>query len=307
MLPFRHVASVAARRFLLFALAFSGMATIAFSGKPHPGFRPGHEPADWPTTDGVGGTHYSPLSDITPATVSHLEVAWTYRTGDFSAHADGRAGTAFEATPIMVEGVLFVATPYSRAIALDAESGRELWSFDPGLDRSDRHHGNTTSRGLSYWKDPRRDPGETCAARILLPVFDARLFALDARTGLPCPDFARGGGLDLGQGIARLEGRRHQYKLTAPPTVVGDLVVVGSSIFDGHYADAPSGAVRAFDIRDLLWQARLPASAQSTPMTYRARPGGRQFVVVAAGGHAGMQSSLGDHIVAFALPVEGGR
>src|SRR5687768_1171709 len=86
-------------------------------------YPPGRAVTDWPTTDGVGGAHSSPLADITPENVAALEVAWTYRTGDVATHGDGMAGTAFEATPIMVEGLLYVVTPYSRAIALDPESG----------------------------------------------------------------------------------------------------------------------------------------------------------------------------------------
>ena len=131
----------------------------------------------------------------------------------------------FEATPIMVDGLLYIVTPYSRAIALDPESGEEVWTFDPGLDRSDAVHSMVTSRGLSYWRDEDAEEDVRCSARILLPVFDARLFALDAKTGAPCPDFAGGSGLDLGEGVARIGGRRHQYKLTAPPTVIGDVVV----------------------------------------------------------------------------------
>jgi len=151
---------------------------------------PGDAKADWPTGDGHLGTHYSPLTDITGDNVRHLEVAWTYHTGDVQTHQGGKAGTAFEATPIMVDGALYVSTPYGRAIALDAESGRELWTFDPEIDRSDQDHTMVTSRGLSYWKDPLAVAGGTCAARIVLASYDARLFSLDAATGIPCPGFS---------------------------------------------------------------------------------------------------------------------
>ena len=232
-----------------------GLVSVTEMGDSAPSVTPGQTPYGWPTADGVGGSHFSPLADITAQNVTQLEVAWTYQTGDVSTHANGMAGTAFEATPIMADGALFVATPFSRAIALDPESGAELWTFDPGLDRSDKHHGTVTSRGLAYWSDPERSPGRVCASRVLLPVYDGRLFALDAATGKPCPDFAGGGGIDLGVGVARIESHRGQYKQTAPPAVVNGLVVVGSSIFDSHDADAPSGVVRAFDIRsgELRW------------------------------------------------------
>ncbi len=205
--------------------------------------------AEWPTADGVEGTHYSPLRDITPANVHALKVAWTHRTGDVSDGSNGQAGTAFEATPIMVDGTLYVSTPWSRVIALDAETGARLWSFDPRLDRTSRNHKMITSRGVSTWLDPQRADGEACRRRIFLAAYDARLFALDANSGIPCAGFGQGGQVDLKQGVARIVGRRQDYKQTAPPAVIGELVVVGSSIFDGRQADAPSGVVRAFDAR----------------------------------------------------------
>ena len=105
-------------------------------------------PADWPTSDGVQGTHYSPLHDITLENVNTLEVAWTYRTGDVNDGTDGLVGTAFEATPLMVDETLFIPTPYSRVIALDAETGEELWTFDAGLDKTDPSHIMAATRGI---------------------------------------------------------------------------------------------------------------------------------------------------------------
>jgi len=231
--------------------ALLATAALAFTSAPRSTrtYLPGHEIADWPTTDGRHGTHFSSLTDITADNVGDLEVAWTYRTGDVQTHADGLAGTAFEATPIMVGGVLYVSTPYGRAIALDAETGIELWTFDPMIDKSDRHQGMVTSRGLAYWRDPEKASGAECASRIVLASFDARLFTLDAGTGLPCSDFAGGGSVDLGRGVPRIDGRRDTFKQSAPPAIVGDAIVMGSTIFDGRYVDSPSGMVRAFDVR----------------------------------------------------------
>ena len=145
---------------------------------------------EWPTADGVGGAHYSGLADITPANVASLEVAWTYRTGDVNDGEDGKAATAFEATPVMVDGVLYLSTPGSRVVALDADTGRHLWTFDPVLDRSAQ--GLITSRGVSVWLDPGRAEGDPCRRRVFLAALDARLFALDARDGEPCADFGQG-------------------------------------------------------------------------------------------------------------------
>jgi quinoprotein glucose dehydrogenase len=213
--------------------------------------------APWEHPDGAGGRHYSTLNEITASTVGGLEVVWTYRTGDVSAQEDGRAGTSFASTPIAVDGRLFVSTPYSRVIALDGETGEEIWTFDPEIDRSDRVHTMVTNRGISTWVDTEAGPGATCRRRIFLASFDARLFALDAADGRPCPDFGVDGRIDLARGIARAEGvQRGHYKQTAPPAVIGDRVVVGSSIFDGRAVEAPSGAVRAFDARsgEQLWR-----------------------------------------------------
>jgi len=203
--------------------------------------------AEWPTADGVGGAHHSALADITPANVASLEVAWTYRTGDVNDGKDGKAATAFEATPVMVDGVLYLSTPGSRVVALDAETGRRRWSFDAAVDRSAQSL--IASRGVSVWLDPERPEGDPCQRRVFLAALDARLFALDARDGRPCADFGDRGQVDLGAGVDRIEGRRADYQQTAPPAVVNGLVIVGSKISDSKVADAPSGVVRAFDAR----------------------------------------------------------
>jgi quinoprotein glucose dehydrogenase len=189
------------------------------------------------------------IPDISADNVKYLDVAWSYRTGDVQTHENGLAGTAFESTPVMVDGVVCVVTPFSRAIALDAETGKEFWTFDPKIDRTDEHHGMVISRGLSVWIDESRAHGGECATRVFLAAYDAGLFSLDAGTGVPCSDFADGWGVNLGDGVANIEGRETQLKNTAPPIVIGDLVVVWSTILDGNYADAPSGVVRAFDAR----------------------------------------------------------
>ena len=205
--------------------------------------------SEWPAADGVRGAHSSALDDITPANVGALTVAWTYRTGERSDGGAEDTATAFEATPVMVGGALYFSTPTSRVVALDAETGHERWTFDPHVGRGRRSEGMATSRGVSTWTDPERGEGDPCARRVFVATFDARLFALDALSGERCADFGEGGELDLGRGVERIEGRRGDYKETAPPAVAGDLVVVGSSILDSRYADAPSGVVRAFDAR----------------------------------------------------------
>ena len=134
---------------------------------------PPNQPAhEWPTADGFTGNHRSELRDITPDNVRHLEVAWIHRTGDVSEGGDGEASTAFQSTPVMVDGVLHVVTPFSRALALDPETGEELWSFDPHMDRSDSIQGKVTTRGHSVWTDSLATSGEECAQRVFLATFD---------------------------------------------------------------------------------------------------------------------------------------
>ncbi len=202
--------------------------------------------ADWPVTGGdPGGARFSPLADIDRSNVAKLRIAWTYRYGDLY---DGgwlpdrvNKGTAMETTPIVVDGRLIFTTPTNRVIALEPETGAELWAFDPKIDTERRFANMIINRGVGYW---RGDGG----ARVFLATLDARLIALDAATGARVPDFGANGEVDLTQGIAPLTDP-WEYNVTSPPLVVGDVVVVGSSIADLIRAKSPPGDVRAFDAR----------------------------------------------------------
>jgi quinoprotein glucose dehydrogenase len=211
---------------------------------------------EWPSYGGdPGGSRYTPLDDIHAGNLSNLEVAWTYRTGDVSnGKGNFRETSAFELTPLVVDGVLFACTPFNRVIALDPETGEERWGFDPSIDLTANHANQFVCRGVATWLDPDRGAEGPCKRRIFTATNDARLFALDAATGARCTDFGEAGEVDLNPGVG-----------------------------------------------EKLWKGRLPAGGQATPMSYRARPGGRQYVVIAAGGHGRGGTRLGDHIVAFAL------
>ncbi len=211
--------------------------------------------AGWPVTGGdPGGMRYSPLTDINHANVATLQVAWTYRHGDYrSGWPDLFKGTAFQCTPIVVEGRLILTTPYNRVIALDPETGRELWTFDPKIDKGRRFGNLMINRGVAYWRDPHAT-GQ-CASRVFLGTLDARLIALDVASGEPCVDFGTDGTVNLLDGIEHLVDA-WEYNVTSPPTVVGDNVMVGSSIADEIRRIQPSGAVRAYDARTgaLVWR-----------------------------------------------------
>lgn len=202
----------------------------------------------------AGGLRHSPLDQINRENVATLEVAWTFHTGDLEKLKEARSGgnSAFEATPLMIDGRLYFSTPTGRVFALDAASGEELWHFDPQIDLS---HGYSefTSRGVSTWVDANAPRGEPRHRRIYLATIDARLFCLDADTGTACEDFGTGGTVHLSSGIdVRYPGN---YQVTSPPAVIGDLVIVGSAIGDNGRFDEPAGVVRAFDAKsgELKW------------------------------------------------------
>jgi len=208
------------------------------------------------TEGGAGGGRYSPLADINRDNVKRLKVAWTYRHGDVrDARGPDKSlrSTSFEATPLLVEGRLIFITPFNRAIALNPETGAELWTFDPKIDKGRRFGNMMINRGAAYWRGS--NANGACASRIFFDTLDARLIALDVKTGKPCADFGKGGAINL------LEGVEHvvdpwEYNVTSPPTIVGDNVIVGSSIADNVRRIMPSGEVRAFDARTgaLAWR-----------------------------------------------------
>jgi quinoprotein glucose dehydrogenase len=207
--------------------------------------------ADWPTNGAEGGTHYSALDEISPANVDSLRIAWVFRTGDVSDGAADSSGpaTAFEATPLMLDGTLYIATPSARVMALDPERGTLRWAYDAHIDRAALAHNEVTTRGVSAWVDSTRAPSVPCRTRIFVATFDARLIALDGRSGTPCADFGDAGTIDLHTGVRGADRLAYEYHVTSPPAIIDDLVIVGSSIFDNLHAQAPSGVVRAFDAR----------------------------------------------------------
>ena len=211
--------------------------------------------ADWPVTGGdPGGMRYSPLAHIDRTNVADLDVVWTYRHGDYrSGWPDPFKGTAFQATPIVVDGRMIFTTPFNRVIALDPATGRELWTFDPEIDK-DRRFGNLmVNRGVAFWRSSAVEP--ECRTRVFLGTLDARLISIDAESGEPCDDFGDDGEVDLLEGIENVVDS-WEYNVTSPPTVVGDVVVVGSSIADEVRRIQPNGAVRAYDTRTgkLVWR-----------------------------------------------------
>jgi len=232
---------------LLLALAAAALACGAPPAVPRDG-----PVAGWPTYGAdPGGRRYSPLEQIRPGNVEHLEEAWRIRTGDLDAEPPPPEHMAFQATPIVVDGLLVLPTPLGRILALDPHTGEEVWRFDATV--QGHEYPEFTSRGVATWVDRRASPGDRCRRRIVAATVESRLFALDAATGALCTSFGRGGEVDLREGVGELHP--WDYTISSPPVVVEDLVVVGSAIGDNQRVEAPRGIVRAYDARtgDLRW------------------------------------------------------
>jgi quinoprotein glucose dehydrogenase len=235
--------------------------------------------AGWPSYGGdAGGSKYSPLTQITPDNAHELEVAWEFHTGDV---ADGKrvpGKSAFEATPVLLDDVLYFCSPFNRVFAIDAETGRQRWVYDPQIAREGIWVQNC--RGVSAWVDPAAAPGSRCRRRIFEATIDARLIALDADSGEPCAEFGRGGTIDLEQGVG--DPTPGEYGVTSPPTPIGDVISVGSLVGDGRRVGGPSGVVRGFDARTgaLRWAfdpvppgtPPLPPAPDGTPRYHPGTP-----------------------------------
>src|SRR5438093_12404605 len=194
------------------------------------------------------GTRSLPASEITRENVSRLEVAWTSHTGETEPGFRTDKPTAFEATPLVVDGTMYLGTPLGRVIALDLATGRERWVFDPKIER-DVTYGDFASRGVSTWLDESAPAGAVCRRRIFVATAQAQLFALDARDGRPCAAFGRIGMVDLKAGLRIAPFEPGAYSITSPPLVVNGLVITGSSVADNSRPNPASGEVRAYDAR----------------------------------------------------------
>jgi len=200
-------------RWILFLLFLGGCATKS---------------ADWPVYQGSDNhDHYVTLSQITPANVSELEVAWTYDTGDkFS-------GSEMQSNPVIQAGVLYAMSPKQRAFALDAATGKQLWSFDPTNGKFTgpriRYRGIVVHDGRVYFN------------------YRYRLFALDSKTGLKVPGWGNDSGwVDLRAGLDRpVEGL--SVSASTPGVVYKDMLIIGTSVPEA-LPSAP-GDVRAYDVK----------------------------------------------------------
>ncbi len=201
----------------------------------------------------AGGMRYSPLTQINRENVTNLKVAWVFHTGDISDGSGRPKRSGLETTPILVDGTLYLTSPFNRVFAVNPETGKQLWVYDPMVDVAGDYGDGLINRGVATWLDASRVKGKPCRRRIFEATLDARLIALDGATGDPCVDFGNRGQISL-RDVARYSPG--QYHMTSPPVVIDDMVVVGSAIDDNSRVDMPSGVVRAFDARTgkLRWK-----------------------------------------------------
>jgi quinoprotein glucose dehydrogenase len=209
--------------------------------------------SDWGYYGGDAfGQRFSSLDQINRGNVGHLEVAWTYRTGELGTAFASATKLTFEATPVLAFGLLYVETATNVIIALDPETGRPRWRFDPHVDRT-RRYVEASSRGVSVWESADARLSGVCRRRVFTGTLDARLLAVDAETGRPCADFGDGGQVDLTRGIRVRDAGA--YLVTSPPAVFGNVVIVGSAIGDNRATDVERGVIRGYDARSgaKLW------------------------------------------------------
>lgn len=206
--------------------------------------------SDWTAFGGVaGGMRFAPAAQITPANVGSLEVAWTLRTGDTRPSLGRELRYAFEATPLKIGDLVYVCTPRNVIVAADADTGKEVWRFDPRLDMSGV--ALFTCRGVAYFETGAA--GGQCGKRIIYGTLDARLLAIDAFTGEPCTGFGENGAVRLRDGLGVAPDGF--YTVTSPPAVANGTVAIGGFVLDGVQTKEPSGVIRGYDATTgkLLW------------------------------------------------------
>lgn len=193
-----------------------------------------------------GGQRFSSASQITPLNVRRLKLAWSYSASERTENSRSLRSASFENTPILAEGRVYLCSQFDVVSALDPESGKPIWRYDAHPQRFVPYAASYVCRGVAFWRD-KTATSRRCAARIFVATIDRRLIALDAATGRLCDSFGTHGAIRLIPDSAL--SKPEEEANTSPPLVSRDLVIVGSSIEDNWRANAPSGAVRAFDAR----------------------------------------------------------
>ncbi len=232
-------------------MVLCGLLVACGSAAPPQERAPAIDAADWPHyARDLGATKYSPLEQISAATIDDLEVVWAWESADYdllARYPSTEVNPNYQVTPIKIGGRLYVATNMGQAVALDPATGRELWRYDPYRAGLRADPSGRANRGVAFWSDGSRE-------RVYLGS-GQYLVSLDAATGLPDLQFGAAGTIDLARDP---DPRVTTYSWTSAPLVVRDLVIVGSTAMtpDRNWKTAPPGYVRAFDVRtgELRWR-----------------------------------------------------
>ena len=223
------------RSLVIFALVVSASLVAAAADPPRQ--------VEWLYYGGdQGGMKYSTLTDINADNLSHLQIAWQWKHWETPMPEYGTVPGFFESTPLMIDGVLYVTTPYNSIAALDAETGKELWRFDGEAYKLGQVLSSSgwKLRGTAFWRDGDK-------LRIFLNSRH-RLFSLDAKTGKPVSTFGANGFVSLTDGLQRVSDFTHVTQ-SSPPVIYKDLVIMGSQIPDRVQLADPVGQVQAFNAR----------------------------------------------------------
>ncbi|MEH6758625.1 MAG: membrane-bound PQQ-dependent dehydrogenase, glucose/quinate/shikimate family [Parasphingorhabdus sp.] len=193
------------------------------------------------------GRRYSPLAQITAANVGALAESWTFSLGK---EPNGEAAP-FQATPLKIGEKLYFCTGYNDIIALDAETGAQVWRYIANADTTGIF--GQTCRGVSYYRVPEGSAETHCSERIYTATIDSRLIAVDAADGQVCANFGKAGIVDLLKGMS--DAPKGYYHVSSPPTIIAGKLVIGGWVTDGQTVGEPSGVIRAFDAvtGDLAW------------------------------------------------------
>ncbi|WP_230492148.1 MULTISPECIES: membrane-bound PQQ-dependent dehydrogenase, glucose/quinate/shikimate family [unclassified Janthinobacterium] len=233
---------------------------------------PGVEHNDWSAYGRSGyGDRYAPAAQITPANISGLKEAWTYHTGDFKGPNDP-GEIANEVTPLKVNDMLYLCTPHNIVIALNPDTGKEIWRHDPKINRDAASYQHMICRGVAYWdvnagrakNNPAPEAaGMECPRRILAPTMDGTMIAVNADTGESCKSFGHNGVVNLYKNMAMI--KRGFLMPTSPPAVSQKMAVIAASVTDNHSTEEPSGVIRGYDpvTGKLMWNWD-PATPEDT-------------------------------------------